>query len=164
MKKSAGPKPGAPFDSSILRFDSSSASKLRALELDARADLQLARRVAGAVTREHEERALRVLVAARIGEVRVVRQVEDVGRKLQTARTRERDPVAEAHVELEESRATRAVTLAVVVLERERVVGPECRVAGDRKRLGLDAVQIRIDRAVGQRERIATQGARHPAQ
>src|SRR4029078_3123053 len=126
-------------------------------ELDTTTNRLLARRVAGAVPREHEERALRVLVAARVGEVRVVRQVEDVGGELETARPRERDPVAEPHVELEEAGAAGAVPPTVVVLQRVRVRGAERSVGSGRKRLRLDAVEIGVDRRVVQRERVAEQ-------
>src|SRR5204863_6772317 len=91
------------------------------LEFDACADLHLARRVARVVARQDQERRRRCPVSSRVREVRMVRQIEEVGADLQLPASREVERVTQTGVELEEPGSAGAVALDLVVLHGVRV-------------------------------------------
>src|SRR4029079_10681163 len=88
------------------------------LELEARSNLQLPRRVARAVRIQNQERRGVARVAGRIREVRVVRDVEDVGEHFDAASLTRREAVAEAHVGVEEAGTVSTVALRFVTVDR----------------------------------------------
>jgi hypothetical protein len=132
------------------------------LKLEPRPQLQLSRRVARAVRGPHEERGIR-LVAARVGEVHAVGDVEEVDERVEPPLGAEIESISGAQIRLEEAGAERAISLRLVVLDGEGV-GAGARVGSCRERLGDRAVAVRIDVAVGQAERRAAEGARDPAE
>src|SRR5213078_1267079 len=85
----------------------------RGLELVAHPELHGRRHGAGPQRGEAQE-VRRSPIAERIVEVRAVGHVEDVGEEIDRA-ARGTRPITETHIDLEESRARRAVALALGV-------------------------------------------------
>src|SRR5205085_11990815 len=92
------------------------------LELVPDTNLRLARRVAGAIRRQDQERARGRLVARGLGEVRAVGQGEHIRRDFERTAALRVEHVTEADVRLEVTRSARAAALRCVVLESIAIV------------------------------------------
>src|SRR4029079_10655813 len=118
-------------------------------EAEARADLELSRE-SSSRQRVDEEEIRRPQIAGRIGEVRLVGDVERLEEQIDGPPFVRPHAVAGADVDLQRARPVGAVAPALVV-DGDRVL-PDAAVAAGRQRVDEHAIAVRVDVAVVDRE------------